>query len=392
MSACEALEMTKRSGRPARVRALTTEAALRERIKELTCLYEIAKLRVREHISLEDLLQGVVDLLPPAWQHPEVACAGITVDGKRYPAPRAMEPVQRHSADIVVAGVRRGSVEVGYTKLMPDMDEGPFLSEERDLLDAVAREVGLTLQRRRAEREAAEIQVQLRHADRLATIGQLSAGVAHELNEPLGSILGFAQLVAKSEGLPDQASRDVEKIIRATLHAREIVKGLMFFARQMPPNIVNVDLNHLVQEGLELLASRWSRGGIELFRDLAPNLPAVAGDPAQLLQVVVNLVHNALQAMPNGGALRVRTSSAPDKALLVVEDDGEGMTEDVVRQAFVPFFTTKDVGEGTGLGLSVVHGIVTAHGGTIRIESRPGVGTTFEVALPVQAHNVGPHD
>jgi signal transduction histidine kinase len=197
--------------------------------------------------------------------------------------------------------------------------------------------------------------------------------------------------VAKTEGLPDQASRDVEKIIRATLHAREIVKGLMLFARQMPPNIVNVDLNHLVYEGLELLASRWSRGGIELSRDLAPNLPAVAGDPAQLLQVIVNLVLNALQAMPDGGALRLRTSLAGDNVLLVVEDDGEGMSEDVVRQAFIPFFTTKDVGEGTGLGLSVVHGIVTAHGGFIRIESRPGAGTTFEVALPVPAHKVGSH-
>ena len=383
--------MTRRDPRSARVAALATEAALRERIKELTCLYEITKLRVREHISLEDLLQGVVDLLPPAWQHPEVACARVTVDGQRYQAPRPLEPLQRQIADIIVAGARRGAVEVGYTKLMPDMDEGPFLREERDLLDTVAREIGLTLERRRAEKEAAEIQAQLRHADRLATIGQLSAGVAHELNEPLGSILGFAQLVAKTEGLPDQGSRDVEKIIRATLHAREIVKGLMLFARQMPPNIVNADLNHLVHEGLELLASRWSRGGIELSRDLAPNLPAVAGDPAQLLQVVVNLVLNALQAMPDGGALRLRTSLAGDNVLLVVEDDGEGMSEDVARQAFIPFFTTKDVGEGTGLGLSVVHGIVTAHGGSIRIESRPGAGATFEVALPAQAHKVGPH-
>jgi two-component system NtrC family sensor kinase len=383
--------MTRREPRSARVAALATEAALRERIKELTCLFEIAKLRVREHISLEDLLQGVVDLLPPAWQHPEVACARVTVDGKRYETPRPVEPLQSQIADIIVAGARRGAVEVGYTKLMPDMDEGPFLREERNLLDTVAREIGLTLERRRAEKKAVEIQAQLRHADRLSTIGQLSAGVAHELNEPLGSILGFAQLVAKTEGLPDQASRDVEKIIRATLHAREIVKGLMLFARQMPPNIVNVDLNHLVHEGLELLASRWSRGGVELSRDLAPNLPEVAGDPAQLLQVIVNLVLNALQAMPDGGALRLRTSLAGESVLLVVEDDGEGMSEDVARQAFIPFFTTKDVGEGTGLGLSVVHGIVTAHGGSIRIESRPGAGTMFEVALPVPSHKVGPH-
>ena len=381
-----------RSSRTVRESASATERALRERVKELTCLYEIVKLRVRENLSLEALLQGVVELLPSAWQYPELALARVTVDGRCYQTRGSMEPVQRQSTDIVVGGTRRGTVEVGYAQHMKEREEGPFLSEERRLLDTVAREIGLALARRRAEEEAAEIQDQLRHADRLATIGQLSAGVAHELNEPLGSILGFAQLVVKTEGLPDQVSRDMEKIIRATLHAREIVKGLMLFARQMPPNKVHVDLNRLVHEGLELLESRWLRGGIKLTRDLAPSLPGLSGDPAQLLQVIVNLVLNAIQAMPDGGTIRLRTLLDGDKIVLVVEDDGLGMSEDVARQAFVPFFTTKDVGEGTGLGLSIVHGIVTSHGGSIRLESRGGGGTRLEVALPVRPQQVGRHD
>lgn len=360
------------------------EKALEERIKELTCLYEIVKLRVRESISFEELLQGVVDLLPPAWQHSEITCARITVDGRSYQASRAMEAVQQQSADIIVAGTRRGTVEVGYTQFRQELDEGPFSSEERNLLDTVAREVGLFLERRGAEEEAAKLQDQLRQADRLATIGQLSAGVAHELNEPLGSILGFAQLTAKTDGLPGQVARDIEKIVRATLRAREILKSLMLFARQMPPKKTHVDLNRLVYEGLELLEPRCSRGGIRLSRDLAPNLPQLTADPSQLLQVIVNLVVNAVQAMPDGGTLALRTLPADDKVLLVVEDDGAGMSEEVIRQIFVPFFTTKDVGEGTGLGLSVAHGIVTSHGGSIRVESRPGGGTRFEVSLPIQ--------
>lgn len=364
--------------------ASRSEVALRERVKELTCLYEIAMLRVRENISLDELLQGVVELLPPAWQHSEIASARICVDDKWYQAPRAREIVQHQSADIVVAGAHRGTVEVGYIRAMPKRDEGPFMSEERRLLDTVAREVSLLFQRRRAEEEGAKLLDQLRHADRLATIGQLSAGVAHELSEPLGRILGFAQLMAKTEGLPDQVSRDIEKIVRATLHARDILKNLLLFARQMPPSKVSVDLNRLVDEGLEFLQTSCSRIGITLTRELAQDLPELKADSGQLLQVIVNLVVNALQAMPDGGTLSLRTFTRDDKVMLVVDDDGVGMSEEISRQIFIPFFTTKDVGEGTGLGLSVVHGIVTSHGGSIRVESRPGGGTRFEVSFPVQ--------
>jgi two-component system, NtrC family, sensor kinase len=365
--------------------ASKSEMALQERVKELTCLYEIVKLRVRKGASFDELLQGVVELLPPAWLHSEIACARVTVDDRRFESPSAVETVQQQSANIVVAGTVRGTVEVGYQQRRPELDEGPFLTEERQLLDAVAREIGLILERRGAEEEGAKLQDQLRHADRLATIGELSAGIAHELNEPLGNILGFAQLTAKTAGLPAQASRDIEKIVRATLRAREILRSLMLFARQTQPKKVNVDLNRLVQEGLEFLEARCSRGGVKLSRDLAPDLPEVTADPSQLLQVIVNLVVNALQAMPDGGTLVLRTLLRDDKVLLMVKDDGAGMSEEVRQQIFVPFFTTKDVGEGTGLGLSVVHGIVTSHGGSIRVESRPGGGTTFEVSLPIQA-------
>ena len=372
---------TRRRARPRRERSLT-EAALRERVKELTCLYEIVKLRSRPEASVEEFLQAVVDLLPEAWAHPEIASASITWDGKRYQSPRAARIVEKQSASIVAGSLLPGTIEVGYTESMRKMDEGPFLREERYLLDTVAREVGLFLERRRAEEEAARLQDQLRHAERLATIGKLSASVAHELNGPLGSILGFAQLSAKVEGLPAQASRDIDKIVQAALHAREIVRSLLLFARQMPAKRVEVDLNRLVEDGLKLVATQLSRGEIELVVDLAADLPTLTADPSQLRQVVVNLVVNAIQAMPGGGKLLVRTLMRPDRVLLVVEDEGVGIDPEAVKQIFLPFFTTKGVGEGTGLGLSVVHGIVTSHGGSIHVESRPGAGARFEVALP----------
>jgi signal transduction histidine kinase len=265
---------------------------------------------------------------------------------------------------------------------MPDIDEGPFLKEERSLLDEVARQVGFIIERREAEEEKARLQQQLRHADRLATIGQLAAGAAHELNEPLGSILGFAELAKHLHRVPKQAKSDLEKIIEAALHAREVIKKLMIFARQMPTQKAPVNLNELVEKGLYFLESRCAQEGIELVREMGPDVPQITGDASQLHQVLVNLVVNAIQAMPGGGILTIRTLKEDEDAVLTVEDTGVGMSDEVLRQIFVPFFTTKQVGQGTGLGLAVVHGIVTSHGGAIQVDSEVGKGTRFKVRLP----------
>lgn len=148
------------------------------------------------------------------------------------------------------------------------------------MLDTVARQVALIIERRQTEEDKLKLQEQLRHADRLATIGQLAAGVAHELNEPLGSILGFAQLAKKCPGLPKQAEQDIEKIVNASLHAREVVKKLLIFARQMPTQKTKVNLNQIVEEGLYFLESRCVKQGIKLIRSLSPNLPEITADPA----------------------------------------------------------------------------------------------------------------
>jgi len=270
---------------------------------------------------------------------------------------------------------------------MPPADEGPFLKEERSLIDEVARQVGFIIERREDEEEKARLQQQLRHADRLATIGQLAAGTAHELNEPLGSVLGFAELIKNSHRLPKQARSDLEKIIEAALHAREVIRKLMIFSRQMPTQRAAVHLNELVEKGLTFLESRCAKEGIRMVREMDRDLPEIVGDASQLHQVLVNLVVNAIQAMPHGGTLTVRTLKRNGEAELVVEDTGTGMSEEILKQIFVPFFTTKQVGQGTGLGLAVVHGIVTAHGGTIEVESKVGKGTRFRVRLPAGAHS-----
>jgi len=363
---------------------------LRERVKELTCLHGLAQLVQQHDQSLEAALRAAVDVLPAAMQFPEIAAARIVVDGREY-ATVAFDAVRhRLSVPIVVKSKDRGRVEVVYLSDHPEFVAGAYLAEERKLIESIARDIAVLVERFDSLAAGAALAEQLRHADRLATIGQLAAGVAHELNEPLGNILGFAQLLQKSSGLTETIRRDVDQIVKASMHGREVVRKLLVFARQTQTQRVDIDLNGLIRESLYFLEARCRRGAIDLRLDLAPGSSIVSADPSQMTQVLVNLAVNAVQAMPSGGQLTVRTANEADTVVLSVEDTGVGMNEATKQRLFTPFFTTKDVGEGTGLGLSVVLGIVSAHGGTIHVESAAGRGAIFKIVLPRTANGSAP--
>ncbi len=362
----------------------STHIQLRERVKELACLYGIAHLASQPGKSLDEILLNIVHLLPPAWLYSDIATARITLDNKIYSSPDFHEGPHKQTSDIILHGLKRGTVELVYLEKKPDLDEGPFLREERHLITTIANEISLIIQREFAEVDKTKLQDQIRHADRLATIGLLAAGVAHEINEPLGNILGFAQLAKKCDNIPEQTQEDIDKIISAALHAREVMKKLMLFARQVPPKKMMVNLNDIVKEGMFFLEGRCTSLGIEIIQNLSDPLPEITADPTQLYQVLVNLVVNAIQAMHEGGKLFIETSADDEKLELIVEDTGLGMTEETIKQIFIPFFTTKDIGEGTGLGLSVVHGIITSHNGEIKVFSTRGKGTRFEIHLPLR--------
>jgi signal transduction histidine kinase len=324
-----------------------------------------------------------VELIPAAWQYPEITRGRISLENNIYATPGFSEDSPKQTAKIIINNQTRGIVEVAYDETKPEMFEGPFLEEERNLIDMIAKQIALIIERIEAEKSHLELQEQLRHADRLATIGQLAAGVAHELNEPLGNILGFAQLMKKTDGIPNPAIQDIEKIVHASLNAREIIKKLMLFARQIPPNKTSVNLNQIVEEGLYFFEARCAKNGINLLRKIEANLPPVLGDAAQLNQVLVNLVVNSIQAMPKGGELTISTISDSNTVSLIVEDTGFGMSDEVLNKIFVPFFTTKEINEGTGLGLAVVHGIITTHSGKIHVQSVVDKGTRFEIQFPI---------
>lgn len=355
---------------------------VRERVKELVCLYGISKAAAKENRSLEEILIGIVNLLPPGWLYPEAAEARIEFDGISYKTKGYKKTKQIQSADIFVKGEKRGVVELVYIKEMPENDIGPFLNEEFDLIDGIAKELGFIIERKLADQEKLRLQEQLRHADRLATIGKLAAGIAHELNEPIGNILGFAQLLKKGAGIRGQALSDLEKIINASLYSRDIIRQLLIFARMMPVKMISVDMNSIVIDAVSFLETRCKKEGIKIVKKLSANLAAVKADPSQITQIIVNLVVNAIDAMPGGGKLLIESFGDKNKVSLAVQDNGIGMTEEVKKQIYLPFFTTKEVGQGTGLGLSVVHGIIESHKGNIEVFSEKGKGSRFVVTFP----------
>ena len=356
---------------------------LGERIKELTTIFQITRLGAERDKSLDDVLKGAVDIIPPGFLRPDIACCKIVFADEVFTSANYIEPRNILREYINVGGEKVGCVEVGYIKERPNLDKGPFLKEERPMLKTIAREIGLIAERKQFENEKEKLHQQLLHADRLVTVGQLTAGVAHELNEPLGSILGFAQLIKKYGEINENVGKDIDKIIKASLHAREIIRKLMLFSRQKTPEKTLFNINERIDDGLYLLESRIKKSNIRLVKNLGEDLPLIKIDPSQLHQVLVNLVVNAIQAMPEGGTLTITTEKSINTITLKVKDTGIGMTKDQMDKIFIPFFTTKDINEGTGLGLPVVLGIVQSHGGYMDVESTPGEGSTFIVKFPV---------
>jgi two-component system, NtrC family, sensor kinase len=228
------------------------------------------------------------------------------------------------------------------------------------------------------------------NTEKLASLGTLAAGVAHEINNPLGVILGFCDLLVRKKSPGCQEYEDLKIIERQGMQCKQIVENLLSFARVGRETTTETDLNACLQEILKVVLHSLELKGIELRTEFAESLPMVLGDDRQLQQVFLNLINNAAAAMPQGGPLSIRTAAAADgkKVMAVLQDQGTGIPAEILDHIFEPFFTTKPEGQGTGLGLFVSYGIINKYGGTITCEShtRNGEkarGTTFIVELPV---------
>jgi two-component system, NtrC family, sensor kinase len=225
---------------------------------------------------------------------------------------------------------------------------------------------------------------QLVQSEKLSAIGQFVAGVTHELNNPLTSLLGFSELLQQTE-VDERQKRFIDRVANSARRCQKIVQSLLSFARQHAPERKVTDVNDLADAVIEIMAYEMRTSNIEVIKQLDPALPKVLVDTHQIQQVFLNIVNNARQAMEGhnaSGTLRVRTESVYDRVRVTFQDDGPGISEENLKRIFDPFFTTKEAGKGTGLGLSLSYGILQEHGGTIRAESKLGMGSTFIIELP----------
>ncbi len=265
--------------------------------------------------------------------------------------------------------------------------EDGFSEEDVRLLTILPRHISVAIENAELYRslekqmiELKETQEQLIQAAKLAAIWELAANVAHEINNPLTSIIGFVELMKEYDDM-DLIKNRLEIIEHESIRARDIVRELLNFARKRPLQLSDVDINSLIKEVILLTRAQAKTGRVEIVEDYG-DIPRMIGDPNQIKQVFVNIINNAIHAMPEGGKLYIKTSSSHDDITIVFKDTGVGIPADVLPRIFEPFFTTKRE-KGTGLGLSISYRIIQDHGGRIKVESNEGKGTAFTITLPV---------
>jgi len=239
------------------------------------------------------------------------------------------------------------------------------------------------------EKKLQETHLQLVSSEKMASLGKLAAGIAHEINNPLGGILIYSSLMLEDLPEEDPKRGDLARIVQEAGRCKEIVKGLLEFARQTEPKREPTDINRAINDGLFFLVNQALFHNIRIVKELDPFLPFVRGNSGQLKQVFMNIIVNAAEAMHGNGTLTIRTSVSADRKTVWIgfTDTGEGIPEENLSRIFDPFFTTKDVGKGTGLGLATSFGIIEEHGGKISVNSKVGEGATFAIDLPVHLEN-----
>ena len=231
-----------------------------------------------------------------------------------------------------------------------------------------------------------KMEQQLRQAEKLSALGQLVAGVAHELNNPLAVVMGYAQILSKYKALDEKVRKDLLKILHESERAAKIVRNLLTFARPREPHLAVVDINRLVSEVLDTREIQFQSANVQILRHLAPDLPPTRADADQIEQVLANLVMNAIQALETHlgkRVIEVITERRGDRIRLIVADSGPGIPLNILDRIFDPFFTTKGPGRGTGLGLSICYSIMEEHKGKIWVESEVGKGSRFIAEMPV---------
>lgn len=359
---------------------------LKERNKKITCLYSVGEV-IREQALETDIFRQVASLIRPACSYPERTRVRLEFDGHVYEELAITNTPWTFSAPIVVVGRTRGKLEVVYREAIDPVIPGILTQGDCDMIEAIARTLGEAVERREAMAKVIQ-------ASKLASIGELAAGVGHEINNPINGVINCVDILLENMG-QDAPDRHFAELIRSEAErVASIVKKLLTFSRQQQEQYAMASMAEILDAVLSLSNKKIEKSLIELRLDVPESLPRLRCRGEQLQQVLMNLIINAIHALDER-----YPAGSPDKVLriaiqpvevrerehleIVVEDFGAGMTEATRARLFDPFFTTKGRDKGTGLGLSVSDGIVKDHGGFIEVESERGRYARFRVFLPV---------
>ncbi len=376
---------------------------LGERVKELNCLYSISKLVEKENTTKEEILQGTADLIPPSWQYPEVTCAQIKLDDQTYKTGNFTETEWRQTQKITVKGEKAGLVEIYYTEEKPEIDEGPFLKEERDLINAIAERLGHIIEKKQAEEalqkahneleqrveERSEAlkrtHEQLLHAEKLSAIGKMSASIAHEFNNPLYGFQSVFEGLKRNTSLNEHDVQLIDLALSECERVKKLIKDLQDFNKPSSGVKVLMDIHEVINDMIILCKKELKNTNVSIRKEFAAEVPEIHAVPDQIKQVLLNLLTNAKEVMEDtGGSVTVTTERLDQQIVIRIKDTGTGISPQEQNYIFEPFFTTKSAVKGTGLGLSISYGIIKSHGGDIQVESEPGKGTTFSIILPIK--------
>lgn len=359
----------------------TTEEALKERIKELTCLYEVS-LSI-SNANFEDIsgtLKTIAKSIQKAFLYPKKT--GVSICVKSLSVKTETYKESTVSINSIITIFNKDAGRIICTLNAENFRNESFLKEEQLLLNNIALKIGDLFERIDIQNSEALLKKRIEHADRLSILGEITAGIAHELNTPLANILGFAELL-KSDFEGDKAvAGDLNRIIDNAIFSREVLKKLMFFACEMPQEMKRVNLVPTLKSAIDLLDASFRKKQVKYLVKIEDEALWLKADPIQLTQIIFNLLMNSIYFTPKEGLVTIEAFQTKTHIILKILDEGTGFTPEALEKVFQPFFTTKPMEDGSGLGLSVVHGIVASHKGTIKAENKEDKGAIFTIELP----------
>ena len=361
------------------MKLIPTEEKLKERVKELTCLYEVSTIIARSLTKEKQALQKIISSTKKAWTYDKDAIVELFVPDYILYTAELTEHTEYQTSNIYIAKKTVGYIKVHYPKSKYSTND--FLNEEQKLLDTIAYEIGNYLEKFNTIEKKQRLMRTVERIDRLSILGEMTAGIAHELNTPLGNILGYAELI-KSSNKDHEIDADIATIINSVIYCREIVKKLMFFSCEIPQQRQFREVKPIVDFAMSFLKQNFQEKNIKCELVFKNDSIQAKIDDVQLTQVFFNLLINAIHASPEKSTIKTIIDSDTENLIITIEDQGTGIPAHIKQRVFEPFFTTKTT-KGCGLGLSVVHGIVKNYNGEIVIENNTPAGSIFIIKLPL---------